>query len=62
VKRVVQAAFAHRRKTLPNSLELAGAASRGQAATALQEIGIEHGVRAEELEPGQFVELARRLR
>ena len=28
VKRVVAAAFAHRRKTLPNSLELAGLASR----------------------------------
>jgi 16S rRNA (adenine1518-N6/adenine1519-N6)-dimethyltransferase len=62
VKRVVQAAFAHRRKTLPNSLELAGAVSREQAATALQAIGVEPGVRAEELEPEQFVELARRLR
>ena len=29
VKRVVEAAFAHRRKTLPNSLELAGLASAG---------------------------------
>src|SRR5207302_7275760 len=28
IKRVVQAAFAHRRKTLPNSLELAGLTSR----------------------------------
>ena len=29
VKAVVEAAFAHRRKTLPNSLELSGLASRG---------------------------------
>jgi len=62
VKRIVQAAFAHRRKTLPNSLELAGATSRERAATALTELGIDPGVRAEELEPGRFVELARRLR
>jgi 16S rRNA (adenine1518-N6/adenine1519-N6)-dimethyltransferase len=62
VKLVVQAAFAHRRKTLPNSLELSGAAERGKAATALRALGIDAGVRAEELEPEQFVELARRLR
>ena len=32
-------AFAHRRKTLPNSLELAGVTSRAQAAAALDELG-----------------------
>src|SRR5215471_10568892 len=32
VKRVVNAAFAHRRKTLPNSLELAGRAPRARGA------------------------------
>ena len=39
IKEVVGAAFAHRRKTLPNSLELAGLASRAHAAAALAAIG-----------------------
>src|SRR5205085_4338200 len=34
IKKVVTAAFAHRRKTLPNSLELAAVASRRDAAAA----------------------------
>jgi 16S rRNA (adenine1518-N6/adenine1519-N6)-dimethyltransferase len=59
IKRVVQAAFAHRRKTLPNSLELSGVASRDRAAFALAELGLEPGIRAEALRPGQFVELTR---
>ena len=61
VKRVVVAAFAHRRKTLPNSLELSGVATRGDAAAALERIGRDPGVRAETLEPPEFVELARAL-
>ncbi len=61
VKRVVQAAFAHRRKTVPNSLELAGVASRAHAAEALAKLGLGPGVRAEQLQPERFVELARRL-
>ncbi len=61
VKRVVGAAFAHRRKTLPNSLELSGLASRGEAAAALERIGRDAGVRAEALEPQEFVELTRAL-
>jgi 16S rRNA (adenine1518-N6/adenine1519-N6)-dimethyltransferase len=61
VKRVVGAAFAHRRKTLPNSLELSGLASREEAAAALERIGRDPGVRAEALEPHEFVELARAL-
>ncbi len=61
IKRVVQASFAHRRKTLPNSVELAGVASREAASSALAAVGLGPGVRAEELEPGQFVDLARRL-
>jgi 16S rRNA (adenine1518-N6/adenine1519-N6)-dimethyltransferase len=61
VKRVVGAAFAHRRKTLPNSLELSGLASRDEAAAALEQIGREPGVRAEALEPQEFVELTRAL-
>jgi 16S rRNA (adenine1518-N6/adenine1519-N6)-dimethyltransferase len=61
IKRVVQAAFAHRRKTLANSLALAGVTIREQAAHALAEIGVEPGARAEELLPEQFAQLTRLL-
>ena len=61
VKRVVGAAFAHRRKQLANSLELAGVASREQAAAALERIGRDASVRAEELTPDEFAALARTL-
>jgi 16S rRNA (adenine1518-N6/adenine1519-N6)-dimethyltransferase len=61
VKRIVEAAFAHRRKTLPNSLELAGVAPRADAARRLADLGLAPSTRAEELAPEQFVELARRL-
>ena len=61
-KVVVQAAFAHRRKTLPNSLELAGVTSRERAAAALTALGLEPGARAEQLRPEQFPELAALLR
>jgi 16S rRNA (adenine1518-N6/adenine1519-N6)-dimethyltransferase len=61
VKRVVSAAFAHRRKTLPNSLELSGLTTRDEAAAALDRIGREPGVRAEALEPHEFAELTRAL-
>jgi 16S rRNA (adenine1518-N6/adenine1519-N6)-dimethyltransferase len=57
VKRVVQGAFAHRRKTLPNSLELAGVASRARSAAVLAELGISESARAETLRPAQFVQL-----
>jgi 16S rRNA (adenine1518-N6/adenine1519-N6)-dimethyltransferase len=61
VKRVVEAAFAHRRKTLPNSLELAGVATRARAAEALAALGRPPAARAEELEPPDFVALTRTL-
>jgi 16S rRNA (adenine1518-N6/adenine1519-N6)-dimethyltransferase len=61
VKRVVTAAFAHRRKTLPNSLELSGAASRAQAAVALEQIGRTATTRAEALAPSEFVALTEAL-
>jgi 16S rRNA (adenine1518-N6/adenine1519-N6)-dimethyltransferase len=61
VKTVVLAAFAHRRKTLPNSLAMAGLASRDAAAAALAAIGREAGVRAEALSPPEFVALAEAL-
>ena len=56
------AAFAHRRKTLANSLALSGLASREQAEAALAEIGKPANARAEELAPPEFVELAAALR
>jgi 16S rRNA (adenine1518-N6/adenine1519-N6)-dimethyltransferase len=62
VKRLVEAAFAHRRKTLPNSLELSGHASRSRAVEALAAIGRRPEIRAEALEPQEFVTLAEALR
>ncbi len=62
IKRVVEAAFAHRRKTLPNSLELSGAATRADAAAALASLGRPPATRAEELAPEEFVELERLIR
>ena len=62
VKQLVTAAFAHRRKTLPNSLALAGAASREQAVEALAAIGRPAEARAETLAPEEFVALAGELR
>jgi 16S rRNA (adenine1518-N6/adenine1519-N6)-dimethyltransferase len=61
IKQVVSAAFAHRRKTLPNSLELAGLATRADAAAALEAIGRAPEVRAESLAPPEFVELTHAL-
>jgi 16S rRNA (adenine1518-N6/adenine1519-N6)-dimethyltransferase len=52
VKRIVEASFSHRRKKLANSLELAG--------IDLSDIAVPD-VRAEELTPPDFVELARSL-
>ena len=51
----------HRRKTLANSLQLAGVATREDAVEALAELGLDPAVRAEALEPAVFVELARAL-
>jgi 16S rRNA (adenine1518-N6/adenine1519-N6)-dimethyltransferase len=61
VKRVVEAAFAHRRKTLPNSLELAGLAGREHAAAALAAVELPPDTRAERLLPAQFAALAELL-
>ena len=58
---VVRGAFAHRRKALAGSLELAGVASRPAAAAALAAIGRDSGVRAEALEPEEFRRLAEAL-
>ena len=61
VKRVIEASFAHRRKTLANSLALKGRAPRERAVEALAAIGRPPNVRAEELEPPEFVALAEAL-
>jgi 16S rRNA (adenine1518-N6/adenine1519-N6)-dimethyltransferase len=61
VKAVVTAAFSHRRKTLPNSLALAGLGSREQAAAALVAIGRPAEARAETLAPAEFVALTKAL-
>ena len=61
VKRVVAGAFAHRRKTLPNSLAFAGVTDRARAATALAAIGRRPETRAEQLSPAELLALAREL-
>jgi len=61
VRRVVIAAFAHRRKTLANSVALAGLAPRDAAVSALATIGRPPAVRAEALEPEDFVRLTEAL-
>jgi 16S rRNA (adenine1518-N6/adenine1519-N6)-dimethyltransferase len=62
VKKVVTAAFAHRRKTLPNSLALVGLTSREDGAHALAAIGRRPETRAEALAPAEFVALEKALR
>jgi 16S rRNA (adenine1518-N6/adenine1519-N6)-dimethyltransferase len=61
VKEVVAGAFAHRRKTLPNSLALAGVAAREQAVGALVAVGHPPESRAEALAPEEFVALTEAL-
>lgn len=61
VKKIVEAGFGHRRKTLANSLALSGLASREQAVEALGAIGRLPSARAEELEPLEFIALAEAL-
>jgi 16S rRNA (adenine1518-N6/adenine1519-N6)-dimethyltransferase len=58
VKHIVEGAFGHRRKTLANSLSLSGLATRERAVEALDSIGRDAAVRAEALEPAEFVALA----
>ncbi|HVW90790.1 MAG TPA: 16S rRNA (adenine(1518)-N(6)/adenine(1519)-N(6))-dimethyltransferase RsmA [Gaiellaceae bacterium] len=61
VRGVVDGAFGHRRKTLANALALAGVASRERAVEALAAIGRDANVRAEALEPPEFVALTEAL-
>lgn len=58
---LVRAAFAHRRKTLAGSVELAGGPGRDRMRAALEQVGLEPGVRAEALGPRDFEALWRAL-
>jgi 16S rRNA (adenine1518-N6/adenine1519-N6)-dimethyltransferase len=62
VARLVREAFAHRRKSVARSLELARPGSRDAVRAALRELGLSEEARAEQLAPAQFAELAERLR
>jgi 16S rRNA (adenine1518-N6/adenine1519-N6)-dimethyltransferase len=55
---VVSAGFAHRRKTLANSLALAGWASRAEIERICEATGIDPRIRAEALPPPAFLALA----
>jgi 16S rRNA (adenine1518-N6/adenine1519-N6)-dimethyltransferase len=61
VKEIVQAAFAHRRKTLLNSLELVRG-GRAEAEEALARLELPAETRAEALTPAQLLLLAEALR
>jgi 16S rRNA (adenine1518-N6/adenine1519-N6)-dimethyltransferase len=61
VRPIVEAAFAHRRKMLANSVALTGLASRARVEEALAAIGRSAQSRAEELSPSEFVALAGEL-
>ncbi len=62
IKSTVEASFAHRRKRLANSIELAGLADRPRAEEAIAQVGKPPTVRAEELAPADFLQLADALR
>jgi 16S rRNA (adenine1518-N6/adenine1519-N6)-dimethyltransferase len=62
VQPVVEGAFAHRRKTLANSIAISGLASRERVEEALGAIHHSPRARAEELEPSEFVALTEALR
>ncbi len=63
VERVSRAAFAHRRKTLVNSLRgsLEPRPGPGFIERALERLGLSPRIRAERVAPGQIVDLARAL-
>jgi 16S rRNA (adenine1518-N6/adenine1519-N6)-dimethyltransferase len=60
VTAVVQAAFAHRRKTLANALQLAGVPP-ARTVAALDALGLPAAIRAERLTPDELLALADRL-
>jgi len=63
LERVVRAGFGQRRKTLVNALKSLEVSNAGSSVTVevLRSLGIDPRVRAEVLDPSQFLELASRL-
>jgi 16S rRNA (adenine1518-N6/adenine1519-N6)-dimethyltransferase len=61
LRAVIQAAFGQRRKTLANALSAGLGLSREQVLAVIMALGLPADVRAERLEPGRFVELARHI-
>jgi 16S rRNA (adenine1518-N6/adenine1519-N6)-dimethyltransferase len=55
----VRQAFAHRRKPVAGSLELAGGPSRDSVKAALRDLGLDDNARAEALGPADFTALSR---
>jgi 16S rRNA (adenine1518-N6/adenine1519-N6)-dimethyltransferase len=62
LRKVVQGAFAHRRKALARSLALAVQTDRDRVRAALEDLGLPADARAERLSPEQFRALADALR
>jgi 16S rRNA (adenine1518-N6/adenine1519-N6)-dimethyltransferase len=60
-RELVRAAFAHRRKALPRSLEHVRPGSLAAARKALAELGLAENARAETLAPEEFAALAAKL-
>jgi 16S rRNA (adenine1518-N6/adenine1519-N6)-dimethyltransferase len=60
-RELVRAAFAHRRKALPRSLEHVRPGSLAAAREALAELGLARNARAETLAPEEFAALAAKL-
>jgi 16S rRNA A1518/A1519 N6-dimethyltransferase RsmA/KsgA/DIM1 with predicted DNA glycosylase/AP lyase activity len=58
---LVRDGFAHRRKPIAGSLELAGGPSRAVVREALLALRLDGDSRAEALTPAEFVQLAERL-
>jgi 16S rRNA (adenine1518-N6/adenine1519-N6)-dimethyltransferase len=61
LRRVIQAGFSQRRKTLVNCLSAGLCLSRGESLEMVTALGLPADVRAERLKPKQFVELAARI-
>jgi 16S rRNA (adenine1518-N6/adenine1519-N6)-dimethyltransferase len=61
LRKVIQAGFGQRRKTLVNCLSAGLPVSRERALEMVEELGLPADIRAERLAPRQFVELAERL-
>lgn len=61
LRELVRAAFAHRRKSLARSLELASPGRLGAVRQALERMGLPADARAEALSPEQFARLGKEL-